>query len=76
MDFEFGVARVQGEGRGVGFAGFDGAGEEVKGEEFHCEGCRGGGVIWRVWWAVWLVADKNLGGCERRRTGEKVGRRG
>lgn len=38
LDFELGVARVQGEGERVGFAGFDGAGEEVEGEELHCGG--------------------------------------
>jgi hypothetical protein len=36
LDFEFGVAGVQREGGGVCFAGFDGAGEEVEGEELHC----------------------------------------
>jgi hypothetical protein len=41
LDFEFGVARVQRERRGVRLAGFDGAGEEVEGEEFHF-----GGVGW------------------------------
>jgi hypothetical protein len=36
LDFELGVARVQGKGGGVRFACFDGAGEEVEGEELHC----------------------------------------
>lgn len=35
---EFGVAEVEGEGGGGGFAGFDGAGEEVGGEDFHFGG--------------------------------------
>ncbi len=39
LDLEFCIARVQGEGRGVRFACFYGAGEEVEGEDFHCEDC-------------------------------------
>lgn len=33
---ELDVAAVEREGERGGFAGFDGAGEEVEGEEFHC----------------------------------------
>jgi hypothetical protein len=56
LDFELGVAGVQGKGGGLGFARFYGAGEEVEGEELHC------GVVWwhgerengRVW--IWCMA--------------------
>jgi hypothetical protein len=50
LDFEFGVAWVQGKRRGVCFAGFDGAGEEVESEELHSGEVNlidsGGSVSW------------------------------
>ena len=52
---------MQGEGGGGGFAGFDGAGEEVEGEELHF-GRRGGFFLApvRIGWRVclgWRVGD-------------------
>jgi hypothetical protein len=47
LDFELGVAGVQGERGGVCFTSFDGASEEVEGEEFHC-GVRGVFVVYAI----------------------------
>jgi hypothetical protein len=50
LDFEFCIAGVQGEGERVCFAGFDGAGEEVEGEELHLGSQRSpradSGMLW------------------------------
>lgn len=71
MDLELGVAGVEGEGERVRFAGFDGAGEEVEGEELHCgggykavfegwvNGCRSGVVVW--WRCLGELREQNLG---------------
>jgi hypothetical protein len=57
LDFELRVAGVQREGEGVCFAGFDGAGEEVEGEEFHFVG--GGDAIF---WGCKVDGSKKCGG--------------
>lgn len=60
---------MQGEGGGVGFAGFYCAGEEVEGEEFHCWfGGDGGGCARGRWGEVregWMRDEDVVGGDAR-----------